>query len=376
MLFIIIYHDSINQQLLSSTTQKTMNAAIFMEPNRIITQRIKLTNHEETCKTTLLRVKACALCGYDARVFRHGHEKVTPPIILGHEICAETIDDLRLADGGVILAGTRVAVSPLIPCLNCIYCLRRMYNLCIDLKEIGSSVNGGLAEFVQIPQVTLRIGGIIPIPNKLGDEEASLIEPLSCCINGLSRLNTKNIENDHTVCIIGDGPIGLIHLRLLCLLGAHSIVVGRVESRMKTARYMGASSVVEAGNDTASTARVIFDLTNGLGADIVIVATSDPNALSLATKIASKNAQISLFAGMPKHTQLHLDVNSLHYKQISLVGSFSATPDSIRQAIKFVSNNQLNLSELISHSYPLCSIEDAFVATESFRGLRIVINRF
>ena len=353
-----------------------MNAAVFIEPNRVITKCVELSNHEVNRRDTLLRVRACAICGYDVRVFRHGHEKVTPPIILGHEICAETVDDLRLADREFILAGTRVAVSPLIPCLSCTFCLRRMYNLCINLKEIGSSVNGGFAEFVQIPQTTLRIGGIIPIPNKIGNEEASLIEPLSCCINGLSHLNMKNVENDYTVCIIGDGPIGLIHLRLLCLLGARSIVVGKVDSRMKIAKSMGASAVVEASADTTSTARVVSDLTSGLGADIVIVAASDPSALLLATKIASKNAQISLFAGMPKDTQLLIDANLLHYKQISLIGSFSATPDSIRQAIRLVSDNQLDLSELISHRYSLHSIEDAFGATESFHGLRIVINRF
>jgi L-iditol 2-dehydrogenase len=251
-----------------------------------------------------------------------------------------------------------------------------MYNLCSNMKEIGSSVNGGFAEFVQIPRPTLRVGGIIPVPNKMRDEEASLIEPLSCCINGLSRLDINSIDDNHTVCIIGDGPIGLIHLRLLGLIGVRSIVVGRVDSRMKTAKSMGADAVVDANMNPGLTAKVVSDLTNGIGADIVIVVASDPSALTLATKVASKNAKISLFAGMPKGTSLSLDANLLHYNQISLIGNFSATPDSMREAINLISQNRLDLSEMISHYYPLHNIEEALAATESFRGLRIVINRF
>ena len=353
-----------------------MDAAVFLEPNRIITRQVRLLSHKVNDTAALLRVRACALCGYDVRVFRNGHEKVKPPIILGHEICAETVEDVQLAGERVIRAGTRVAVSPLIPCLGCIYCSRRMYNLCSNMKEIGSSVNGGFAEFVQIPRTTLHVGGIIPVPNKMRDEEASLIEPLSCCINGLSRLDINSIDDDQTVCIIGDGPIGLIHLRLLGLIGARSIVVGRVDSRMKTAKSMGADAVVEANMNPDSTAREVSDLTNGIGADIVIVVASDPSALTLATKVASKNAKISLFAGMPKGTSLSLDANLLHYNQISLIGNFSATPDSMREAINLISQNRLDLSEMISHYYPLHNIEEALAATESFRGLRIVINRF
>jgi L-iditol 2-dehydrogenase len=251
-----------------------------------------------------------------------------------------------------------------------------MYNLCSNLKEIGSSVNGGFAEFVQIPRTTLHVGGIVPVPNKMRDDEASLIEPLSCCINGLSRLDINSIDDNHTVCIIGDGPIGLIHLKLLGLIGARSIVVGRVDSRMKTAKSMGADAVIDANMNPGLTAKVVSDLTNGTGADIVIVVASDPGALTLATKVASKNAKISLFAGMPKDTSLSLDANLLHYNQISLIGNFSATPDSMREAINLISQNRLDLSGMISHYYALHNIEEALTATESFRGLRIVINRF
>lgn len=354
-----------------------MNAAVFLGPNKIATRQVRLREKKAKENTILLRVKACAVCGYDVRVFRNGHEKVTPPIILGHEICAETTEDLKLADDKMVTAGTRVAISPLIPCLHCIYCSRNQFNLCSNLREIGSSINGGFAEYVQIPNTTLQVGGIIPVPNEMRDEEVSLLEPLSCCINGLSRLDMFKLNEARSVCIIGDGPIGLIHLQLFKLIGARTIVIGKVESRMNTARSMGADAVLFANDDNLeSTANDISSLTKDEGANLVIVATSNPSALTLATKIASKNSDINLFAGMPKGTSFTLDANWLHYNQISLIGNFSATPNSIRQAIRLVSENRINLSAVISHRYSLSNIEEALAATEHHRGLRTVINKF
>lgn len=363
--------------MLSSTYQKNMNAAVFLGPNKIATRQVRLREKNAKENALLLRVKACAVCGYDVRVFRNGHEKVAPPIILGHEICAETTEDLKLADGEMVAAGTRVAISPLIPCLHCIYCSRNQFNLCSSLREIGSSINGGFAEYIQIPDTSLQVGGIVPVPNEMRDEEVSLLEPLSCCINGLSRLDMLNRNEARSVCIIGDGPIGLIHLQLLKLIGAKTIVIGKVESRLKTAKSMGADAILFANdNNLESTANDITSLTEHEGANVVIVATSNPSALTLATRIASKNADISLFAGMPKGTSFYLDANWLHYNQISLIGNFSATPDSIKHAISLVSENRIDLSAVISHRYSLSNIEEALAATENYRGLRTVINKF
>lgn len=352
-----------------------MNAAVFLGPNRISKTQVPLYNRKSIENAKLLRVKACAVCGYDVRVFRNGHEKVDPPIVLGHEICAEVVDDLELVGGLILPANTRVAVSPIVPCLRCAYCSTGQYNLCSNLRELGSSIDGGFAEYIQVPNTTLQVGGIIPIPNELNDNEASLLEPLACCINGLSRLATHSLE-DHSICIIGDGPIGLIHLKLFNLVRAKRIVIGKIESRMKAAKSMGAHEVLLAEDRLESTAKEVFSLTNGVGANLVIIAASNPDALGLATKIASKNAQISLFAGMPKNTKLSLDSNWLHYNQVSIFGSFSAMPDSLRQAIRFVAEHRITLSDLVSHCYSLSNIEKALAATESYDGLRNVINEF
>jgi L-iditol 2-dehydrogenase len=203
----------------------------------------------------------------------------------------------------------------------CYYCNNKQYNLCIDLKEIGSTINGGFAEYIEIPKQTLDIGALIPIPDSLNNDEATLLEPLSCCLNGFSHIATAPVsireetkEENTTMVIIGDGPIGLLHLQLSKLFGIKAvIVVGKVLARIQKAKSMGVYEVVYVSDngvdDDSSYKKKILELTDGIGANLVVVATSNPTALDLAMKVASKNSKINIFTGMPKGAAISLDPN-------------------------------------------------------------------
>lgn len=376
-----------------------MHAAIFQGPNNITVEEIKFSNScyinkKINQKEIILKVNTCAVCGYDARVFKSGHPKVRPPIILGHEICAETLRRITIPNGKIIKAGTRIAICPIIPCLKCQYCINKQYNLCINLKEIGSTVNGGFAEYIKIPKEILRIGGLVPVPDILSDEEAALLEPLSCCLNSLSHIIADPItrrrkgggvvDENTTLVIIGDGPMGILHLQLSKkLLGIRTIiVVGKIPKRIQKAKSLGADAVVFAKddhpNDIKSTAEDIYQVTDGIGgANLVVVATSNPRALDLAMKVAGKNCKINIFAGMPKGKKILLDPNWIHYNQISITGSFSSTPLLLQEAAMLASNRRIiDLRKIISHVYKLDKIHEALLATEKYHGLRVVINKF
>ena|SRR5215831_16890991 len=97
-----------------------MHAAVFHAPNNIANEEVNYDHNDERVGGVSLRVNACAICGYDARVFRNGHQKVTPPIILGHEISGQIEKDVLLTRTAfdettptIIKAGSRVAVSHL-----------------------------------------------------------------------------------------------------------------------------------------------------------------------------------------------------------------------------------------------------------------------
>ncbi len=364
-----------------------MLAAVFQGPNNIAIREVPMAttsnnnnNNKNGDNHAIVKVNACAVCGYDARVFRNGHKKVRPPMILGHELCGEILETVRTQNGNIISAGTRVAVCPLIPCLDCHYCRNGYYNLCTELNEIGSSLDGGFAQYVMIPDQITRIGGLVPVPDILGDEEAALLEPLACCLNGLSRTGLPAKETP--VVIIGDGPIGLLHLQLFKRMsGARVALVGRVPARLQKASAMGADSVFvshqeSGGGEDTTILQDILDFTGSDGAGITVVATSNPSAFELATKVAGKNSVINLFAGMPADQKFALDPNWLHYNQISVTGTFSSSPSMLRDAAKIAAERTIDLSEIVTHRYSLEEIEKAIQATERYYGLRAVINRF
>lgn len=346
-----------------------MRAAVFLGPNDLDIQSVPAPTGKIRA-----RVKACAVCGYDARVFRNGHRKVTPPVILGHEICAELIDEAKSADYD-LKAGSRVVIYPQVPCLECQSCSIKRYNLCLNLKELGSTLDGGFAEYVDIPENIVKIGGLILVPDQLSDDQAALLEPLACCLNSVSRMGIENSESSR-VAIIGDGPIGLMHLQLCRQMGAQEVcVIGRIGSRMQKAKDLGANYVVEyQGNE--STAQAVRDLFSGASVDFVVVATSNPLALELSDKLAGRNSVINIFAGMPQGRVLQIDANRTHYSQISVIGSFGSTPSLLSKAAALAVSKEIDLSSLITHHYDLSQVRRAFEETEKYAGLRGVVNKF
>lgn len=349
---------------------REMKAAVFNNPKSISVQSVPIKQIDDG--SVLLKILSCAVCGYDVRVYNQGHSKVHPPIILGHEICAETLYPINgIGSSKPIPKGTRVAVSPIVPCLTCCYCTTGRFNLCANLGEIGSSINGGFAEYIEIPINNLLMEGIVPVPGNISNEEAALIEPLACCLNAHTRLRT-NTGNGQVI-IIGDGPIGLFHLQISKLSGAKTVLIGKITSRIEMAEQMGADQTFLYNNMKDSVGR-FMELTQNLGASTIIVATSSLEALDLAMQLASKGSVIILFAGMPSAKLMKLDPNWLHYNQISLHGSFSATPNSMREAVTLVSLNKINLKKVISNNYSLRDIHDAFIATEKYRGFRSIVH--
>ncbi|HOC02339.1 MAG TPA: alcohol dehydrogenase catalytic domain-containing protein, partial [bacterium] len=162
----------------------------------------------------LLRVKACAICGTDIKVFHHGHKHIVFPRVTGHELSGviEKIGE----DIKKYKVGDRVTVAPAIPCGECYYCRRGWQSMCDNLKTIGYQFDGGFAEYMVIPEVAIRNGCVNIIPDGLSFDEAALAEPLACVINGqqLSR-----VEMGDTVLIVGAGPIGCLHAELAKNIG-------------------------------------------------------------------------------------------------------------------------------------------------------------
>lgn len=342
-----------------------MKAAVYQGVGRIEIKEVP--KPKIGSKEALLRVKACAICGTDLRIFRCGHHKVTPPRILGHEVAGEVVAIGR--DVKELNVGERITVDPLVPCGKCYWCLQGIHNLCDNAKAIAYDFDGGFAEYLRIPEEVISSGGVVKLPEGLSYEGATIAEPLGCCINGQERANVKLGE---TVAIIGAGPIGCLHLKLVKAINAKVIISEYIEARLKRAREFGADVIIN--SKVENPIKRVLEETGGKGADVVIVACPSPVAQQQSLEMAAKRGRIVFFGGLPHEKPIiNLNSNIIHYKEQNVMGSFSLTPHQFRKAVDLITAGVIDVKSIITDTFPLDNIIDALKRAESKEGLKIII---
>jgi L-iditol 2-dehydrogenase len=313
---------------------------------------------EPAAGEVLIQIAACGVCPSDLRAYTgtraaSGGSPRTP----GHEWAGVVVG---LGEGVADLAlGDRVVPDWRVVCGKCYNCRRGTFNYCSDLGRI----RGGFAELGVAPATNVR-----KIPDHVTFEQAAFCEPLACCING-SQASRIGIGDD--VAIVGCGPIGLQHLQLARIQGARVIAVDLDERRLEMAKQLGAHDLVPAA-DGDPVARVKA-LTDGRGADAVIVAVGDVRAARQAIAMAGLNGRVQLFAGTYPSQEMPLDPNVVHYGQLILTGSHDFTPHHFTTALKLIAYGIIDVQSLISHRYPLERTADALEMTAGRQGLKAMV---
>lgn len=319
-------------------------------------------------RDVLLSVEATTLCGTDLRIATGQKTNgVTPGVILGHEIAARVwrIGSDLAAGVDVPAPGTQVGLAPEIACGHCAPCVSNRSNVCANMRLFGTGVDGGLADLVLVPKEALAC--ITPVAGEIAPPHLALAEPLSCCLRATRRLP---IASDSRILVLGTGPIGLIHCGLAASAGARVMACGR-QARLDPARAMGAELTTSAqGEDLV---REVLAWTDGVGADVVIIAVGDPGLVPIAAQCARIGGHVSFFAGFPAGSTAQIDPNLVHYRELTLSGSANATLDDYAAAVDALSSGRIDLSPLITHEYELSDVSDALDAVRTRAGLKVAV---
>lgn len=319
-------------------------------------------------RDVLLSVEATTLCGTDLRIATGQKTNgVTPGVILGHEIAARVwrVGSDLAAGIDVPAPGTQVGLAPEIACGHCAPCVSNRSNVCANMRLFGTGVDGGLADLILVPEEALAC--ITPVAGEIAPPHLALAEPLSCCLRATRRLP---IASDSRVLVLGTGPIGLIHCGLAASAGARVMACGR-QARLDPARAMGAELTTSAqGEDLV---REVLAWTDGVGADVVIIAVGDPGLVPIAAQCARIGGHVSFFAGFPAGSTAQIDPNLVHYRELTLSGSANATLDDYAAAVDALSSGRIDLSPLITHEYELSDVSDALDAVRTRAGLKVAV---
>ena len=295
----------------------------------------------------LLRVHTCGVCGTDLKKIATGSHSA--PRIFGHE----TSGVIAAVGEGVrdYQPGDRVVVFHHIPCRECYYCRHKTFAQCLTYKNVGCTAGfeasgGGFAEYVRVMDWIVQ-HGTVRIPNDISYEQACFVEPVNTCMKGIQALRPKSGE---TVLVIGQGPIGIILSVLAKRTGATVITSDLYPERLKIGESFGLTLTMNASRTNVIDR--VRELTEGRGADAVILAVGGNNLIQSAMDAARPGGRVLLFA-QTQHGEAVVDPASICVDEKALIGSYSASVDLQEESVRFVMSGEMDLGRLISHRFPL-----------------------
>ena len=318
-----------------------------------------------------IRVRNCSTCGTDVKIRKNGHQNLTPPRIIGHEIAGEIVEVGADVQGNW-QPGDRVQVIAAVPCGDCHECRKGWMAVCQNQTSVGYQYDGGFAEYMIVPREVLAVDGMNRIPDNVGFDEASAAEPFACAINAQEQLG---IDPGDDVVVFGAGPIGCMHVRIA--RGVHRagriILVDINDERLQlSADAVSPDEVINASR--VDVVEKVMELTGGRGADVVITATPANVTQEQAIAMAARNGRISFFGGLPKtHPTITCDSNLVHYRQLHIHGANGSAPEHNRRALAYISSGEVPVKDLITRHIPLSKVMDAFGIVERGEAIKVTV---
>jgi L-iditol 2-dehydrogenase len=339
-----------------------MKQVILIKPGKIELRDVPAPEPSEG--EVVVRINTALTCGTDLKAFIYGHRLIPMPGPFGHEYSGTVAGTGKGVSN--FREGDHVMGVHSAPCMECGYCKRGLHNLCetiMDRKALGA-----FSEYLLLPSNVVR-HNLFHKPASIGFERAALLEPLSCVVHPYGKLNMNEMKN---ALVIGAGPIGLMHLLYLKMKGIDVIVSDISEERLAIAEKMGADHIIK---DTAPASAIaleqaIADTADGLGMDLVIECTGQKNVWEKTVDYARRGGTVLLFGGCPSGTSVSYDSHRLHYDELTILGSFHFGPLDVRTAYRMLSENEVDLSGIISGGFPLEEIEEAFMLLKEGKGIK------
>jgi len=305
----------------------------------------------------VIRVKAAGLCGTDYRIWT-GERPVQYPRVMGHEFVG-TVGAVG-REVANLTVGQTVAVEPNYSCAVCPLCREGNRNLCLSRVAVGIDVDGGFAE-----QATVPARCCWPAPDGLADERLLLAEPLAVVVRAVSRAEPAKGE---TAAVLGLGSLGLLAVQALKARGVRVLAVARSTRRLGLARELGADAVALSGADDDTAAARAFSGREGV--DAVIETAGTAPAVEQAVNLCRPGGRVVL-TGLP-HEATSLNFFWVVRRELRIIGSM-IYQDEFPEAIRLLATGAVRVERLLSQTFPLDRIDDAFQAHRSPDSIKVAV---
>ncbi len=312
----------------------------------------------------LVEMRACGICGSDVeKVFgRYGQ----PSRRLGHEpagVVKEIGEDVSQVD-----IGDRVFAHHHVPCYSCRYCSHGNETMCPKYYETNL-VPCGLAEKFVVPEWNVRRGGLLKLPDSVSFEEASLIEPLACCIRSWTKIAHQRGDS---VAVYGIGSTGMMHAMLALEYGFENVFCLDVNQfRLDFAQKLPITGAIHAQDPERK--EKIMSKTE-IGVDAAVVSTGSLAALKDAVRMLRRGGTLMMFGVPSAGDSLGIDMSDIYSREITISTSYAASDKDTKAALDMIDSKKIPVHQMITHRYGLQDSREAFEHAHSGRdAMKIII---
>ena len=327
----------------------TMRAAVYRGESAIAVEEVPTP--EIGPGELLVRVESCGICHTDLKKVEHN--LLAPPRIFGHETAGVVV---KTGEGVRSFAvGDKVIAFHHVPCRECFYCRRKLYAQCPTYKKVGVTAGfepagGGFSQYVRVMDWIVR-QGVEKFSDGVPFDRACFVEPVNTCLKAVVQMDPRPEE---LALILGQGPIGLLFTALVRRAGARVVATDMIARRREMALAFGAEQAWDPG--AAKIEPLVAGLTEGRGADLVIVAASAPGVVKQAVRCSRPGSRILLFSQTSHQERVELSGADICVGERTLLGCYSASIDLQKESARLVFSGELPVEKLISHRLPLDSI--------------------
>lgn len=313
----------------------------------------------------LVRMRACGLCGSDLEKIYGKYGMGSGK--LGHEPAGEIVSIGDKVHN--FHKGDRVFVHHHVGCSSCYLCLRGDYTMC-SMYQISNIDPCGLSEQFVVPQWNIDRGGVIKLPNNITFENASLIEPLACCLRAIRK---SGFQFGDSLAIFGAGPAGVMLAMLAESSGASKvIIIDFNQFRLNFATRFGNFDTINASH--VSLENLICDMTGKVGVDLSIIATGNAAAVQSGLRVTRKGGTVVLFGVPIKGSKISLHLSTIYANEHHIVPSYAASEIETNLALRIIATGRLSLEGLVTHRFDLKRTSDAVrQAHEATDTMKVVI---
>lgn len=336
-----------------------MKSAYITEANHI---EIHQTEQPAPRPTELLvKISYCGICTLEQRLFT-GERTIYFPIVAGHEASAVVVSiGSEVVSNHAI--GDHVALDLVNRCHICPECLAGNTNLCENRFNKNQHVLGAFSEYMTVRPTQAHI-----LPKELPLAYAAFSEPLACVIRSLKKVGLKLGE---TLLICGGGTMGLLHMKMAMAMGAKVIMCDINKQRLLDAQKMGCSLALDASD--SDIVEQVKTLTHGRGVECCIITSPAEDAAKLAFQLLAPAGRLNIFTSYDGKPAFPIDMNTVHRNEYQITGSEGRSEIDFNQAVRVLSEEAIEVADLISTIFPLDAISEAMAAALDKSTYRILV---